>query len=250
MDDRTKVALDVFSIRLADVPEVEAVWVGGSLATGDHVPGVSDLDLVALTTVPLVGDALARVVAIHEELDAGLAVGMDLGCQYADRAALLDLKGLKVEHPTWTHGELVNRIVSLVTRVELARHGFALAGPPPGEILPPPRLGDARVAAQTELAGYWSWAARHPQMFVYIPVMVDLGLTGMARGRHAIAYDELLTKSAAIEQANAPEWLKEQMRARRRGERVTSPRWGSAVIAWRDVRRTTATTSETVTRDG
>ena len=39
MDDRTKAAVDTFTSRLVDVPEVEAVWVAGSLATADYVPG-------------------------------------------------------------------------------------------------------------------------------------------------------------------------------------------------------------------
>jgi hypothetical protein len=236
VDPGTEAALTAFTSGLTSVDAVEAVWVGGSLATGDHVPGVSDLDLVALTSGPLTGHALDRLSALHLALDSGIAAGMDLGCQYADRMLLDDLDA---EHPTWTHGEMVDRIVSLVTRAELVLHGFALVGPPPQEVLPPPQPGDVRRAAQAELAGYWSWAARHPRMFARHAVMVDLGLTGMARGRHAIEHDELLTKSAAIAQARAPEWLKDQLRARRRGEQVSSPTYRSAFIAWRDVRRTT-----------
>jgi hypothetical protein len=70
--------------RLQALGVVDALWVGGSLATGYHVPGVSDLDLVAVTSTPLAGAVLEQVVRIHEELDAGAAAGVDLGCQYAD----------------------------------------------------------------------------------------------------------------------------------------------------------------------
>jgi len=230
----TGAALDAFAARLTGVDGVEALWVGGSLATGDHVPGVSDLDLVALTSGPV---DRASITAIHQDLDRGLASGLDLGCQYADRARLEDLAA---EHPTWTHGELVERIVSLVTRVELAQHGYALLGPPPADLLPAGTGDRAREAARAELAGYWAWAARHPEMFWRHPVMVDLGLTGMARARHSVRTGALLTKTAAIEQAHAPRWLKEQMRARRRGEQVRSPRWRAAYVAWGDVRRTTS----------
>jgi len=62
----------------------------------------------------------------------------------------------------------------------------------------------------------------------------------MARGRHAVATGQLLTKTQAIEQAHAPTWLKDQLRARRRGQPVTSPRIRTALIAWRDARRTVA----------
>jgi hypothetical protein len=77
-------------------------------------------------------------------------------------------------------------------------------------------------------------------MFLQLPVMVDLGLTAMARARHAVATGELLTKTAAIEQARAPAWLRADLRARRRGESAKSPRWRAAYVAWRDVRRTTS----------
>ena len=50
------------------------------------------------------------------------------------------------------------------------------------------------------------------------PVIADLGLTSMARGRYAVETGQLLTKTDAIEQAHAPAWLREQMGARRRGE--------------------------------
>lgn len=223
--------------RLAALGVVDALWVGGSLASGDYVPGVSDLDLVAVTPQRLSGEVLAQVVRIHEELDASRASGLDLGCQYANAEQLLDVA---VRHPTWTHGEIVDRSVSLVTRAELVLHGFAVVGPPPTQLLPPVTPDDVRDAAHAELTGYWSYAARHPQMFVRLPGMVDLGLTAMARGRHGFATGELLTKTAAIEQARAPQWLKDDLRARRRGENVTSPRWRAAMAAWREVRRTTS----------
>ncbi len=165
--------------RLAATGIADALWVGGSLATGDHVVGVSDLDLVAVTSEPLTGPALAQVALLHQQLDDGAARGMDLGCQYVDAGRLLDVA---VEHPTWTHGVMVNRTVSLITRAELVLHGFAVMGPPPEELLPPVTPDGVREAAHAELAGYWSYAARRPHMFWSLPVMVDLGLTAMARG--------------------------------------------------------------------
>jgi len=229
-------ALEALSSRLTDLGIADALWVGGSLATGDHVSGVSDLDLVAVTSQRLSGDVLTRVADIHEELDAGVARGMDLGCQYADAAHLLDTD---VQHPTWTHGEMVDRVVSRVTRAELVLHGYAVLGPAPRDLLPPVAPDDVREAARAELTGYWSYAARRPWMFWRLPVMTDLGLTAMARGRHAMTTGELLTKSAAIDRAHAPEWLKDDLIARRRGTRQTSPRLRAGYIAWRDVRRTT-----------
>jgi Nucleotidyltransferase domain len=221
---------------LADLGWVSDLLVAGSLATGDYVPGVSDLDLVALTEGP-VGRALQEVLtSLHRELDHGVAKGLDLGCVYVDADRLADAAAL---HPTWTHSSLVHRSLSGVTRAELVRHGFAVLGRPPAAVLPDMTDDDVRRAARAELCGYWARAARRPLMWLN-PVIADLGLTSMARGRHALETGQLLTKTQAVEQANAPAWLRAQLRARRRGEQVVSPRTRTALIAWRDARRTVA----------
>jgi hypothetical protein len=215
---------------------VTDLLVAGSLATGDYVPGVSDLDLVALTGDP-VGPARQQILAsLHRRLDRSSAQGLDLGCIYVDAGKLADLAAL---HPTWTHGSLVQRRLSGVTRAELVRHGFAVLGRSPAAVLPEMTDDDVRRAARAELCGYWAYAARRPLWWLN-PVIADLGLTSMARGRHALQTGQLLTKTQAIEQARAPAWLKDQLRARRQGEQVISPRARTALIAWRDARRTVA----------
>jgi hypothetical protein len=32
-----------------------------------------------------------------------------------------------MRHPTWTHGQVVDRILSGITRAELVRHGYAVS---------------------------------------------------------------------------------------------------------------------------
>jgi hypothetical protein len=210
---------------------VTDLMVAGSLATGDYVPGVSDLDLVALVDGPMDRTRQSAVVAIHRRLDAGSGKGRNLGCVYVDEISPVD-----VQHPTWTHGQLVQRVLSRITRVELVRHGYAVMGRPPRDVFPE---DDVRAAARAELAGYWAWAARRPWLWLD-PAIADLGLTSMARGRHALTNGELLTKTQAIQRAHAPGWLIDQLADRRRGETVSSPRIRTAWIAWRDARRTVA----------
>lgn len=206
--------MTALSARLSELGWVTDLLVAGSLATGDHVPGVSDLDLVAVVDGPVGAEREAALVAVHRDLDRGDAAGADLGCVYVDEARLLDPAAL---HPTWTHGSLVQRILSGVTRVELVRHGFAVSGRAPADLLPPVTDDEVRAAVRAEICGYWRWASRRPRMWLS-PVIADLGLTSMARGRYALATGDLLTKTAAIEQADAPAWLLDQLRARRRGE--------------------------------
>ena len=222
--------------RLDGLGWVTDLLVAGSLATGDYVPGVSDLDLVALTGGPVSRARQEMLTSLHRELDRGAAHGLELGCAYVDAGRLADLGAL---HPTWTHGSLVQRSLSGVTRAELVRHGFAVLGRPPAAVLPEMTDDDVRRAARAELCGPWAQAARRPLWWLN-PVFADLGLTSMARGRHALQTGRLLTKTQAIERAHAPAWLKDQLRARRRGQRIASPRTRTALIAWQDARRTVA----------
>ena len=215
---------------------VSDLFVGGSLATGDYVPGVSDLDLVALVEGPVDAGRTAVLTSLHRRLDEGAGSGRDLGCVYVDSARLGEADA---RHPTWTHGALVSRQLSGIVRAELVLHGYAVFGRPPRDVLPPMGKADVREAARREVTGYWAWAARRPRMWLD-PVITDLGLTSMARGRHAMSTGELLTKTRAVEEADAPQWLIDQLRARRQGADVRSPRLRSALIAWRDARRTVA----------
>ncbi|SBT38286.1 nucleotidyltransferase domain-containing protein [Micromonospora narathiwatensis] len=225
-----------FGRELAALNWVGGLLVAGSLATGDYLPRVSDLDLVALVDGPVDADRQATLAALHGRLDTDSGEGLRLGCVYVDTARMLDVQ---VRHPTWTHGQLVQRILSGITRAELVRHGYAIFGPAPRDVLPPMSADDVRAAARAELTGYWAWAARRPWLW-WDPVIADLGLTSMARGRYALRHGELLTKSEAIQRAAAPGWLIDQLAARRRGENVSSPRLPAALIAWRDARRTVA----------
>jgi hypothetical protein len=229
-------AVEELGRRLRELGWASDLWVAGSLATGDYVPGVSDLDLVAVVAGEVAPERRRAIAELHRDLDEGVAADADLGCQYVDAGRLLDREVL---HPTWTHGAMVDRILSGVTRVELVRHGYAVVGRPPADVLPPVGDDEVREAARAELLGYWAWASRRPLIWLS-PVMADLGLTSMARGRHALESGRLLTKSRAIERSAAPHWLVDQLRARRRGEAVTSPRIRTGWIAWRDARRTVA----------
>ncbi|MEU5911050.1 hypothetical protein [Micromonospora sp. NPDC047527] len=215
---------------------VTDLMVAGSLATGDYIPCVSDLDLVALVDGPVDIGRQTTLAAAHHRLDSGTGTGFDLGCVYVDVEAVSDID---VQHPTWTHGQLVHRILSRITRAELVRHGYEIFGRSPRDVFPQMSDDDIRAAAHAELTGYWAWAARRPWLWLN-PTIADLGLTSMARGRHSLSNGELLTKTQAIEQADAPAWLINQLLARRQGKAASSPRIPTAMIAWRDARRTVA----------
>jgi hypothetical protein len=100
---------------------------------GDYVPGVSDLDLVALVDGPVDTYRTAILSALHRELDDGVGAGQDVGCSYVDGARLGDLEAV---HPTWTHGSFVARSLSRVARAEVVLRGYAVLGRPPADVFP------------------------------------------------------------------------------------------------------------------
>ena len=227
-------AIAALADRLATLSWVSGLYVAGSLATGDYVPGVSDLDLVALTDGPPDTDLIS---SIHSDLDAGVAAGADLGCAYV---ALDRRHEHEAPHPTWTHGRLAHRPLTTIPRVELAVHGQTVFGDDVRTAFPPASEEDIREAARSEVCGYWARAVRHPAWWILEPEIAELSLTAMARGRHAADQGRLLTKTAAIEEVDAPAWLRDRLRARRRGDPAPLPRLRTAWIAWNDARRTVA----------
>lgn len=226
--------VESLSARLADLAWVSDVLVAGSLAVGDYVAGVSDIDLVAVTDGVVDRVREAALIDVHRHLDRQSSGRVDLGCAYVAASCLSDLGA---RHPTWTHGKLVYRALSRITRAELVRHGFAVFGRAPELLLPAMSDDDVRAAAQTELCGYWARTAQRPWMWLD-PMIADLGLTSMARARYTTQTGRLLSKTAALDQVHAPDWLIDQLRARRQGRQRPSPRMRTAWIAWRDARIT------------
>ncbi|MBL0748586.1 nucleotidyltransferase domain-containing protein [Nocardioides baculatus] len=227
-------AVDALAAELAQRGWVSDLWLHGSLATGDHRPGVSDIDLVAITTRPLDASRLREVDRVHRRLDATWP-GSALGCAYVDGSRLDDLR---VEHPTWTHGRLVERRLSSMVRAELLDIGRPLLGRDPAALLAPMSRDDIKAAVREELTGYWSWAVRRPWLFLDSR-HADLALVSMARARTTIATGTLMTKTEALAQVRAPARVVDGLRRRRTaGSRRTPIAPLLAHHAWHDTRRT------------
>ena len=108
--------IEAFAGRLTVLGWVSELWVAGSAASGDHHPGVSDLDLVAVVDGRIDAARHSALTQLHRELETGPADGANLGCAYVEAATLLDLR---TRHPTWTHGRWIRRTLSGTPRVEL-----------------------------------------------------------------------------------------------------------------------------------
>jgi predicted nucleotidyltransferase len=228
--------VDALVADLASRGGVRDVWLHGSLATGDHRPGVSDIDVVAITTRPLGASDVGDIERMHRHLDATWPESA-LGCTYVD-AGRLSTPGTR--HPTWTHGRRVERRLSAMVRAELLDHGQVLLGREPAAALAPMSRDEVKDAVREELTGYWSWAARRPWLFLRSEIG-DLALLSMARARITLASGALVSKDEAMAHVRAPRRVVDGLSDRRAGGSPSLP--VAPVLAhhaWHDTRRTIA----------
>ncbi|GLZ82001.1 nucleotidyltransferase [Actinorhabdospora filicis] len=216
MDPRLSPAPEVpaFAGRLRELIGPLAVYVGGSLAFGDYRPGISDMDVIAVTRARPDRRELKTVVALHKELAVE-----KLHCAYLPADDATDLAR---EHAYWAHGRLYERAVSGIARAELLRGGITVFGPAPEELVPSLSVDEVRRAALAELTGYWSWAVTRRRIWAD-DLYVDLGLVTLARVAATVDADRLITKAEAIARLGdfgVPVELAEQIRRRRDGETV------------------------------
>jgi hypothetical protein len=119
---------------LAPVAAPAGLYAGGSLGSGDFVPGVSDLDLVAVVATSLSGTQRRAVSRAHRRLRRRRPEAAKLHCHYVAADQIGDLAA---RHPMWNGRKLATRAQTGVARAELLRAGLTVAGPPPAAVLPP-----------------------------------------------------------------------------------------------------------------
>jgi hypothetical protein len=236
VDERLTPAPVVRRLAAAVDDLVVGLYVGGSVATGDYRPGVSDIDVVAL--VDRIPDPAVRrtMVAVHRVLiDESPGAGA-LHCVYVPRD---DVGNPTRKHWTWAFDELFRRPLSGSARAELLADPVVVLGPSPSTWLPPMTVEGLRTAASVELSGYWTAALRKGAIWRQ-DVYVDHGATTVARADATIRDGRLITKTEAItrlpELGLAPE-IVDGIAARRRGEHRPPLSAAEAAQRARTVRR-------------
>ena len=196
MDPRLAAAPQVlrFAERLRLREDVEGVYVGGSLASGDYHPGTSDLDVVVLTRTALTRRDRRRLRSLHRSLDVTDPSARALHCAYVPHDAVGDAS---TPHPVWAGGELFARPLSGIGRAELLADPVVVHGPHPSQWLPAMDVDDLRDAARAELSGYWTRAVRKRAIWRQ-DVYVYHGVTTVGRADLTIRDGRLVTKTEAI----------------------------------------------------
>jgi hypothetical protein len=197
---------------------VRGLYVGGSLASRDFRPGVSDIDAVALVDRPPDPSMRRALTAVHQRLTAE-PFGADLHCVYVSERHVGDRA---YRHWTWAFDELFRRPFSGIARAELLADPVVVRGPAPSTWLTAMSADDLRAAARDELGGYWTRAVRRRAIWQQ-DVYVDHGLTTVARAAITVREGRLATKAEAIaylaDLGVAPD-IVDGVRRRRNGETV------------------------------
>jgi len=193
-----------------------ALWAHGSLASGDYVPGRSDLDLVALIAAPVTGEQRRDLRRAHERLDSQEPLAAGLHCSYMVSGEQADPGQ---NHLTWAHRELYERPVSPVSRRELCQGGLCLLGPAPATVIP--AVTDAELAdyIRTDLRDYWYPKTALPDLWL-TDIWVDLGMLTLARAVVTLREGRLITKREALgvlASTGAPASVVSDIRDRRYG---------------------------------
>lgn len=195
------------------------VYAGGSLGTGDYVPGISDLDFVAIVASPLSGPQREAVGRMHRRLRREPEAAK-LHCHYVVAGQLGDLEAA---HLMWDGQRFRPRKFTGVARAELLRSGLMIAGAPPATLIPPVSDSQLRTAVLGELTGYWTAATQWRTLW-WRDGFVDLGLLTLPRASAVLTSGELITKTRAIEgleEFSVPGRLIEEVSHRRSGEPVS-----------------------------
>lgn len=232
--DTSQAVIEEFAEGLTRIGGVSDLWLIGSAARDDYHPGVSDVNLIALVDGPLTARRRRALERLHRRIDHGSGRGLRLGCCYVDYTRMLHTQ---IVHPAWADGSWTQRPLSPLDRVELAQFGMAVRGRDPRLFFPGVGEELVRAAVRDELRQTWRPALGRRRRWLKTE-FADRSLITMARARRALATGELVGKDAVLDELAVPENLREQVRQRRLGMKVSSPTFKLARLARRDARQT------------
>jgi hypothetical protein len=132
---------------------------------------------------------------MHEMLLGQGPLADKVHCAYVVHSELADAGQ---SHVTWAHGELLDRVVSPVSRRELHLGGLCLFGPAPAAVVP--EVSDQELADYIlgDLRDFWYPHTDQPDLWLQ-DIWVDLGLLTLARARVTMQDGRLITKREALE---------------------------------------------------
>jgi hypothetical protein len=176
---------------------VEGLYLQGSIALGDHRPGVSDIDAVVLTAGEAGPQALRRLHSRLPREFTGIYVTRDELRADPDGTRGPAFQGRRVEPASRFERNLVTWHV-------LRQGGVAVRGPATAELTIHTDWPALARRTEENLRTYWAgWLAgcsrplTLPGLGAMAPSLTSWGVLGVTRLRHTLAAGEVTSKTAA-----------------------------------------------------
>jgi hypothetical protein len=184
-----------------------ALYVHGSLATGDFEPGRSDIDFLVVTEGELPGELLPALAAMHAGITAsGMAWADRLEGSYIPRQALRRYDPAHARHPALrvdgSFGVDGHGSDWIIQRSLIRAHATVLAGPPPCSLIDPVQPEDLRQAVVSILCEWWSPPFANPERFQSSEYQAYAILT-MCRALYTLHNGSAVSKTVAAGWAQA-----------------------------------------------
>ena len=192
-----------------------ALYLYGSLSSGDFDPASSDVDFLFVTAGELAAETLDQLRAMHERIAAsGSPWANRLEGSYIPRAALRRYDPADVRHPSigtdWAFGVHWHGPDWVIQRHIVREQGVALWGPPPACLIDPVAPDELRAAVCAALLGYWSERLQGPEPEWLRPRHYQaFAILTMCRALHTLEHGVVVSKPVAAawaRQALEPRW--------------------------------------------
>ncbi len=202
---------------LSDVQDIlgerfVAMYLYGSLATGDFDPRRSDVDFVVVTDDELGDDLVSRLQAMHARIAAGDSPwATELEGSYLPRPAMRRFEPANARYPMIDRGgglRVEQHHSDSVIRLHILRErGVVVAGPPPATLIDPVPVDELRQAVLELLHGWWAPMLHDPSR-LHSRDYQDYAVLTMCRVLYTLQNGTIVSKPSAAR------WAQETLDAR------------------------------------
>lgn len=197
----------VSSVQATLGDHVVAVYLYGSLSSGDFNPKTSDVDFLVVTRDVLPDDRIQALEAMHAQLWAsGLKWAAKLEGSYIPQGALWRYDPAAGAFPTVNEGRFYvapHGSDWIIQRHVIREHGAVLAGPDPHTLIAPVSADDIRRSVRGVLREWWLPMLDDPAFLAGRAEYQAYAVLTMCRALHALEHGAIVSKPVAARWAQA-----------------------------------------------